>query len=224
MNQPSYITVRKHTFLSSAAMSLSAVIITVLISCTVVALYAVHLASEKSERVIALAQSAVRGLPEFTKSLPPALSDMLDDRREPQYCNELAISAKVLPPTSPRGGVRTAIEITNNGEAVVSLLSLRVTLHDDKDQLLCESLEWAATPMAADGGWRGPILPGSRRQFVCHAGCMWDADPADIVNAQIEITELRVWNDTKDESTPAEGATTEAAASVCEPAEPGSNG
>ena len=223
MNQPSYITVRKHTFLSSTAMSLSAIIITVLISCTVVALYAVHLASEKSDQVISLAQNAVRGLPEFTKSLPPALSDMLDDRREPQYYKELAISAKVLPEPAQHGGVRTAIEITNNGDAVVSLLSLRITLHDDKEQLLCESLEWAATPVAADGGWRGPIMPGSRREFISNAGCMWGIDPADAVNARIEITELRVWNDTKNESAPAGGPAVETTTSIPEPLSPESN-
>ncbi len=96
MSQPSYITFRKHTFLSSLAMSLGAIVITLLVSCTVVALYAVHLASEKSEQVLTMAQGAIKGLPEFTKSLPPALSDMLDDRREPQYTHELAISAKVV--------------------------------------------------------------------------------------------------------------------------------
>lgn len=223
MNQPSYITFRRHTFLSSLAMTLGAVVVTLLISCTVVALYAVHLASEKSERVITLAQDAVRGLPEFTKSLPPALSDMLDDRREPQYCNELAISAKVVSQPDPHRGLRTEIEITNNGDAVVSLLSLRIIILDDKEQLLCESQEWAATPVAADDGWRGPIMPGSRRRFVCHGGCPWEVDPADALNTQVEITELRVWNDTKSQDAPADAPADETTASI-EPAEPGPNG
>jgi hypothetical protein len=74
MNQPSYITFRRHTFLSSLALGLSAVIITLLITCTVVALYGVHLASEKSERVISLAQDAPAGQPtaEATASLESA--------------------------------------------------------------------------------------------------------------------------------------------------------
>lgn len=223
MSQPSYITFRKHTFLSSLAISLGAIVITLLVSCTVVALYAVHLASEKSEQVLTLAQGAIKGLPEFTKSLPPALSDMLDDRREPQYSHELAISAKVVSQPDDYGRVRTEVEVVNNGDAVVSLLSLRITLVDDKEQLLCESQEWAATPVAADGGWRGPILPGSKRHFVCQGGCVWGVRPADVLTPQVEVTELRVWNDTRDPSVPAEGQTAETAISV-EPAECGSAG
>jgi len=218
MSQPSYITFRKHTFLSSAALGLSAIVITLLISCTVVALYGVYLASQKTERVISLAQSAVHGLPEFTKSLPPALSDMLNDRRDPRYCDRLGISAKVISEPGPHGGVRTAVEIDNNGDAVVSLLSLRITILDDQEQLLGESQEWAATPVAADDGWRGPIMPGSKRRFVSHARCAWDIDPADTLNAQVEITELRVWNGPKNESTP--GPESGTAVSALEPVEP----
>ena len=184
-------------------MSLSAIIITVLISCTVVALYVVHLASEKSDQVITLAQNAVRGLPEFTKSLPPALSDMLDDRREPQYASELAISAKVLSQPAPHGRGPHG-DRNRRTTAMPSFRSCRCgsPFIDDKEQLLCESQEWAATPVAADDGWRGPIMPGSKREFVCHAGCLWGIDPADALNARIEITELRVWNDTKDRIRP----------------------
>ncbi len=221
MSQPSYITFRKHTFLSSLAMSLGAIVITLLISCTVVALYAVHLASEKSEQVLTLAQGAIKGLPEFTKSLPPALSDMLDDRREPQYSHELAISAKVVSNPDDHGRVRTEVEIINNGDSVVSLLSLRITLVDDKEQLLCESQEWAATPVAADSGWRGPILPGSKRHFVC--GGLWGVRPSDVLTPQIEVTELRVWNDAKNPAVPVEPQTTEPTISV-EPADRGSAG
>ncbi len=217
MNQPSYITFRRHTFLSSVALGLSAVIVTLLISCTVVVLYGVHLASHKSDQVLSLAQSAVRGLPEFTQSLPPALSDMLNDRRDPRYCDRLGISAQVVSESGPHG-LRTAIEITNNGDAVVSLLSLRITILDDKEQLLGESQEWAATPVAADNGWRGPIMPGSKRRFVSRAGCQWGLDPAGVLNAQVEITELRVWNETKSESTP--GSETGTTVSAVEPANP----
>jgi hypothetical protein len=223
MNQPSYIMFRKHTFLSSLAMGLSAVVVTLLVTCTVVALYAVHLASEKSERVISLAQDAVRGLPEFTKSLPPALSDMLNDRREPQYCNALTISAKAIPQPGPHKRIRTEIEITNNGDAVVSLLSLRIVILNDREQLLCESQEWAATPVAADDGWRGPIMPGSKRRFVSYTGCPWGTVTDDALDAQIEVTELRVWNDTKDQDAPAGEPAAEATAFI-ESTDPGSNG
>jgi hypothetical protein len=190
----SHITVRKHSFLSSAAFGLSAVVITVVVSLTVVLLYGVHLAGEKSERVISLAHGAIHGLPEFRQSLPPALSDMLDDRRQPDYRRELTIDARVVTAPGSHGRTRTAIEITNNGSEVVSLLSLRVVLLDENGGLLTESQEWAATPFAVDHDWRGPILPGSRRRFVCSGGHLYDVGPLDNVRPEIEITELRVWN------------------------------
>ena len=210
MSHPSYIAVRKHSFLSSAAMGISAVLITVLVSLTVVVLYTVHLASEKSERVITLAQGVLQGVPEMVESLPPALSDMLDDQRRPDYCEDLAISAKVTPLPGPYGSMRTAVEVVNNGQEVVSLLALRVIVLDDQERLICEAQEWAATPFAADGGWRGPIMPGSRRYFVFNRRSMEDVDCLDELNAEVEITELRVWNGPK-EGAPAEQAATSVA-------------
>lgn len=192
--QPSYITFRKHTFLSSAAMGFSAVIITIAVCCTAVVLYTVHLAGEKSERLVVLAESAVRGLPELAESLPPVLSDMLDDHRQPDYAGKLAISANVSPQSGLHGPIRTAIEITNNGQEVVSLLSLRIIILDEHEQLLAESQQWAATPLATDGEWRGPIMPGSRRYFVAPCMGMYGIDAAEGLHAEVEITELRVWN------------------------------
>jgi hypothetical protein len=218
MSDPSYITFRKHTFLSSAVMGFSAVIITLMVTGTVVLLYTVHLASDKSERVITLAQSAIRGLPELAHSLPPALADMLDDHRRPDYCKELTISAKATSQPDSHGRVRTTIEVVNNGQEVVSLLSLRILILDEQNQLLCESQEWAATPFAADNGWRGPIMPGSRRHFVCYRGA-WTSHPAGDLNTEVEITELRVWNNPKD-GTPVHQTT---ASSPC-PARPAEQG
>jgi len=200
MNSHSHVTVRKHSFLASTASGLSAIVITVIVSATVVLLYAVHLASDKSERVIALAQSAVHGLPEFQQSLPPALADMLDDRRQPDYAGQLAITARVTAQPGSNGRTRTAVEIVNNGNQVVSLLSLRVVLLDEHDELLCESQEWAATPVAVENDWRGPLMPGSRRRFVCSRSCPYDVGPLDVIKPEIEITELRIWNASEKDS------------------------
>lgn len=200
-SQLPYITYRKHTFLSSAAMGFSAVLVTITVCCTAVVLYTVHLAGDKSERLVTLAEGAVRGLPELEKALPPVLSDMLDDHRQPDYAGKLAITAKVSPRPGRHGFARMAIEITNNGSEVVSLLSLRIILLDETGQLVCETQQWAATPMATDGEWRGPIMPGSRRYFV--AQCMCGNDSAEPLHAEVEITELRIWNG------PAKAPTTE---------------
>jgi len=194
MNAPSHIMVRKHSFLSSTASGISAIVITVIVCGTLALLYTVHLASDKSERIIGLAQSAVRGLPEFQRSLPPALADMLNDRRQPDYAGQLAISAKVVARPGSHGRTRTAIEIVNNGDEVVSLLSLRVVLLDENEQLITESQEWAATPVAIEDDWRGPLMPGSKRRFVCRRSYPFEVGPLDTITPEIEITELRVWN------------------------------
>ncbi|MBN1507029.1 MAG: hypothetical protein JW955_09290 [Sedimentisphaerales bacterium] len=208
--QVPHITYKKHTFLSSVAMGFSAVIITILVCCTTVLLYTVHLAGEKSERLVTLAEGAIRGLPEFSKSLPPVLSDMLNDHRQPDYAGHLAISTKVLPRTGHHSFARMAIEITNNGQEVVSLLSLRIILLDENGQLHCESQEWAATPVATDGEWRGPIMPGSRRYFIAQHTC--DNDSAEALHTEVEITELRVWNGSTKAPADAEQTTTPVAA------------
>lgn len=224
MSEPSYIMIRKHTFLSSAALGFSAVIITLLVTGTAVLLYTVHLASDKSERVITLAQSAIRGLPDFANSLPPALGDMLDDHRRPDYCKDLTISAKATSQPDSYGRVRTTVEVVNNGPEVVSLLSLRIVILDEQDQPLCESQEWAATPMAADQGWRGPIMPGSRRHFVCYRNCGHGAKNANNLNTEVEITELRVWNNPQNTNPTSNQPTQQAAASAECPVQPPEKG
>lgn len=196
MSQPSHITFRRHTFLSSLAMGLCSIVITLVISGTVMVLYVAHLAGEKSDRILALAQGVIHGLPAFAQSLPPALSDMLNDRRDPRYLQELSVSAQVVSAPDEHGRIRTEIEVVNQGNAVVSLLSLRIILLDEKQRLLCESQEWAATPVTTDGGWRGPILPGAKRRFVSYAGCPWAALHAETLDARVEVTELRIWNET----------------------------
>lgn len=214
MSKAPHIMYRKHTFLSSVAMGFSAIVITIVVSCTVVVLYTVHLASEKSDQVIALAQGAVGGLPELVDSLPPVLADMLDDHRQPDYGGKLAIEAKLTRRPGPHGGTRTAIEVVNNGDEVVSLLSLRVIVLDENDQLLCESQEWAATPVAADHPWRGPIMPGSRRYFVSSRRYMPDVSPVDELRTEVEITELRVWNGPEKDSKVDDASADEATASA----------
>jgi hypothetical protein len=217
MGHPSHITYRKHTFLSSVALGLSAIVITLVVSGTVVLLYGVHLASEKSERVISLAQGAVHGLPELAGALPPVLSDMLDDRREPDYSRQLGITAKLAPAARPYDDTRMAIEIVNNGSEVVSLLSLRIIVLDQHGRLVSESQEWAATPFAADHEWRGPIMPGSRRYFVSGRR-FHDASLIDELRPEVEITELRVWNGPNEKAaTPSESSSTETASAPVAP-------
>lgn len=189
------ITYKRHTFLSALAMGLCALAITIILSGTAVVLYGMHFVGDKSEKIVSsLVEDAIQGLPVLQKSLPPVLGDLLDDRRLPDYCNQLDIRARTTVQDDRNGRMRTEVKVTNNGQEVVSLLSLRIVIFDSHDEILTESNEWAATPFAADEDWRGPIMPGSSRRFaVSHYRRSADLYLEDLTT-EVEITDVRVWN------------------------------
>ena len=187
---------KKHTFLSALAMGVSAIIIAFIISCTVVIIYGMNFAGDKSEEIVTLAEEAIRGLPKLQESLPPVLADMLNDRRQPDYSTQITIipSTTLLP--HDNGTVKTTIEVVNNGKEVVSLLSLRVVVLTSRNEIITESNEWAATPIAAEKDWRGPLMPGSRRYFVTSRKGL-PVFSADELKTEVEITDIRIWNSEK---------------------------
>ena len=130
------VTYKKHTFLSSLAMGLSAVVITIIISCTVVIIYGIHFAGDRSEKLVSLVGDAVGGLPELRQALPPALADVLDDRRQPGYAAELDLSATTALTPDQHRSVRTRIEIVNEGSEIVSLLCLRIVVFGSNGEIL----------------------------------------------------------------------------------------
>jgi hypothetical protein len=197
MSDHPHITYRRHTFLSALVMGLCALAITMILSGTAVVIYGMHFVGDKSERIVtSLIEDAIQGLPVLQKSLPPVLGDLLNDRRQPGYCDQLEITAKtsVLEDRNGHERMRTEIKVDNNGQEVVSLLSLRIIVLDSRDEILTESNEWAATPIAADEDWRGPIMPGSHRHFtVSHYRRPPDFILEDL-KTEVEITDVRVWN------------------------------
>ncbi len=197
MSDQTPVILKKRTFLSSVALGLSSLAITFVICCTVLIMYGLHFAGERTDRVISLAQNAVQGLPTLLESLPPAAADMLNDRRQPDYGQRLAIKAQLITRPGSDSVTRTGIEIVNNGNEVVSVLALRILVLDEHGQLRSETQEWAATPFAAENPWRGPIMPGSRRYFECPYRSI---DAQNNLKAEVEINELRIWNGSDQES------------------------
>jgi hypothetical protein len=193
MSECPQITYKKHTFLSSLAMGFTALGMTLMISCTVVVIYGMHFVGDRSDKLVSSVGSAIRGLPELRASLPPIVADVLDDRRRPDYRNQVEIAARISPFEDRGGRLRTVVEVVNNGDDVVSLLSLRVTVFDAHGEVLAESNEWAATPIAADHDWRGPLLPGSRRHFVSSAHRMFRGYSQSDLRTEVEVTDIRVW-------------------------------
>jgi hypothetical protein len=190
------ITYRRHTFLSALAMGLAAIIITLIISCTVLIIYGMHFAGEKSEKLVALVEEAIQGMPVLQKSLPPFFADVLNDYRQPEYSAQLDITTKTASP-DPDGRLRTSVSVVNKGTEVVSLLSLRIVVLDSQGQILAESNEWAATPFAAEEDWPGPLMPGSVRYFTCSERGAPAASAGDL-KTQVEITDVRLWSGRKD--------------------------
>ena len=193
MNDFPQIIYKRHTFLSALAMGVSAIVIAFIISCTVVIIYGMNFAGDKSEDIVTLAEEAIRGLPKLQESLPPVLADMLNDRRQPDYSTQLTITPSTTLLPNDNGTVKTTIEIVNNGKEVISLLSLRVVVLTSRNEIITESNEWAATPIAADEDWRGPLMPGSRRYFVTSRKGL-PVFSADELKTEVEITDIRIWN------------------------------
>jgi hypothetical protein len=187
------ITYKKHTFLSSLVMGLSAITITILICCTVLIIYGSMFVGDRSEKLISLLGDSIGGLPELREALPPALADVLDDRRQPDYAAELDILASMIQTSDPNKMMLTKIEIFNKGSEVISLLCLRLVVFGPNDEILIESNEWAATPIAAEQSWRGPLMPGSHRYFLSSHRAL-PVPPGDKLKTKIEITDLRIWN------------------------------
>ena len=196
MNDFPQIIYKRHTFLSALAMGLSAIIIAFIVSCTVVIIYGMNFAGDKSEEVVSLVEEAIRGLPKLQESLPPFVADMLDDRRQPDYRTQIEITARTTLLPDDKGTVKTTIEIVNKGSEVVSLLSLRVVVLTSRNEIITESNEWGATPITADHDWRGPLMPGSRRYFDISSGGLPVFSP-DELKTEVEITDIRIWNSEK---------------------------
>jgi hypothetical protein len=193
MSDSQQIIYKKHTFLSSLNMGLSAFAITLVISCTVVVIYGMHFVGDQSDKLISTAGGIIGALPELRASLPPILSDILDDHRQPDYREQIEIKARISTSANHGHRIRTAIEVVNNGSEVVSLLSMRIIILDANDEVVAERNEWAATPFAADHEWRGLLMPRARRRFVSHMHRM-DASDINGLRTEVEVTDIRIWN------------------------------
>jgi hypothetical protein len=153
-------------------------------------IYGLHTADGTVGSVLSLTGNVVSGLPEWLQNLPPLLSETLDDRRAPDYRDQIEVSVETKP--SPRDSRRdlAVIEVENNGPETVTVLALTVVLEDEDGIPACETRTYAATPFALDEDeWRGPLLPGSKRRFTV---CRYGHD--DDLSATVEVAELRVWN------------------------------
>ena len=187
-------TVIKKSFLSSLVLGVSAVIVTLILSASGLAFYGINIVDRKTGNVFEFVEEGIRSLPELQESLPPVLADLLNDSRRPDYVDQVEVSVKLAKYSGRKGYLRPVVRVRNTGSEVVSLLSMRVVVLNKNGDPVAELNEWAATPIAAEDEWRGPLMPGATRHFK--AGYLFRGYDLDDPNATVEfeITDLRVWN------------------------------
>ena len=192
------------SFLSSLVLGVSLVLVSLVCAATLITVYGLNIVDRKTGNIFEFAEATVQSLPDLVDSLPPILADVVDDQRRPDYANQLDVSVRL---TDARGSgrVRPVVAVHNRGSEVVSLMSMRIIVLNDRDDLITEINEWAATPIAADHHWRGPLLPGASRHFAAGSrsvGKNFRSD--DDLRVEFEITDVRVWNrDSAGPGTPA---------------------
>jgi hypothetical protein len=186
---PATVVVRRGGFLPALTYGIFGTVIALIVCGGVITFSVIELVDRQIDHVMSISTEVVKVLPDWQKALPPALADALDDRRDLGYRDQLDISARV---TGERWA-SAVVTVTNNGDRPVTLLSLRVVVEDDDGTPVREFTTYAATPIAIEDEWRGPLLPGSTRRFT--AGTLRDS--IGDWKASVEITELRVWGDSK---------------------------
>ncbi|MBK8267866.1 MAG: hypothetical protein IPK83_06000 [Planctomycetes bacterium] len=181
---------KRMSFLSVTVLSLSAVLIATIVSASGIAIYGMRVIDRKCDSLTMLVGDTVRQLPEFRKSLPPALADAIDDVRRPDYLDNLEVTTSLGHVTESRRGriIHATVEVTNNGDEVVSLLSMRLVGVDEDGAPIMEHNTWAATPIQVEDEWRGPLLPHETRRIPVR---FFAND--DIKTISHEITDIRVW-------------------------------
>jgi hypothetical protein len=158
-----------------------------------IVLYGMRIADTRITDVLGLAGNTIEGLPDLINSLPPAIGDVLNDRRAPKYAANLDVDVNAIA-DERSGGIRPVVTVRNNGDEVVSMLVVRVAALSSSGVPLRDWTQVVATPIAIEDEWRGPIMPNATRHVVLSRCYGQPVIPADSVTLVHEISEIRVWD------------------------------
>ena len=185
-NMPQVI-VKKGGFLSALCTGFFGFLTTTVVCATGLGVYTIHTFKTTGFDAAGMVGKVVETLPKWREAMPPAISDAFDDRRAPEYRDQLDVTVKLV--EFRRNHARALIEVTNKGQETVSVLAIRARVLDDRGLPTGSSLEYVVSPLAVnDADWPGPLLPGSTRTLE-----RWiDAPQGD--KTATEIVELRVSN------------------------------
>lgn len=164
-----------------------------------IVLYGMRIINTTASALLGFTESAVENLPELIDSLPPAIGELLNDRRAPDYSSNIDLDVNFVPSQEGSSGLRPVMTITNNGSEVVSMLAVRVAALNGRNLPVQEWTEVVATPVAICNDWRGPLMPGATRHVVISRWRTIPAEQAADITGAVEISEIRVWR-------PAEGS------------------
>ena len=164
MGKNAPVVVHRRGFGSSLVLSLFGTFCVLIVCATCVTIYGVKVVNERLDSLIEISPEAITALTNWQQALPPAVNDALNDRRMPEYREKVTVTTKLVRDWKTERLV-PIVEVSNEGDQIVSLLSLRLQVEDDESMPVEELTVYAATPLAIDGEWRGPLLPGSNRRF-----------------------------------------------------------
>lgn len=187
MDEGHTVFVRRHGFLSSLVLGVCGMVSISVICATAVGLYGLYIVDDKIEDFVGSSPDLIEALSDWQQTLPPALTDAINDRRDLSYIPKVDATIELLGEDSR--STTPVVEVVNRGDKVITLLSMRVTVEDDEGIPTREMTVYAATPLSIDSDWRGPLLPGSKRRFAVRSSRLG----RDAAVASLEITELRVW-------------------------------
>ncbi len=194
------VVVNKSGFFSSIAKGFFGLLIVVVISAAVLGVFGLRVVDRNVDMVREIVTDTVPEMvgkvpemlavaPKLMEALPPLLADGLNDRRAPDYRDQLAVNARLASDDGERHAL-VVLEVTNEGTETVSLLSMRIVLEDESEMPVSERAVIVATPlMLDDHELRGPILPGSTRKIPVRVYCSGGA-----VTPVVETTDVRLWN------------------------------
>jgi hypothetical protein len=193
VNQAPSVIVKKDGFFTAVARGFFGLLTTAVVCATGLGVFSLHVIDKKFGDIKSIGESVVGGMPKWRESLPPAIADAINDRRAPEYASNVDVKVRLADGKRKRA----VIEVTNNGDETISLLSLNIRLEDADGVPVRTFTSYAATPLALnDGDWRGPILPTSKtRKFAVVV-------PETDLTAVAEIADIRVALPTPEKSQP----------------------
>lgn len=185
--------------LTALFLGMAAIGVTGIAATSGVVLYGMRIADGQAGQVVTLVSRTIGDLPEIIgdipkiiESLPPIVADAFHDRRILEYAPNL--KTKVGFVSSERSGrIRPVVTITNEGDEVLSMLTVRVVALNKDGLPIAEWTEVVATPIGIENEWRGPLSPGATRHVVLGGYHGGPSMSVDSITGELEITEIRAW-------------------------------